>query len=464
MSNPSSTAAANVTIKTFSDEHANCTRLNELDLADVFMKMDIGNTEFWGSSSIPWMTCFIVYSVLFYGALLILFCICVCLLFYAAREAYSLLALMYLLTTYAFWSVLSYAHGILIIYSIADDSGSSDTALAAVTRNLETITSSCFLAIIIVTFFSHSHSTKVDSEKSDPNLHFVMKANSKKTDSNLHFPLRYAVLSTLVIYLMAILIVIMSTPVGRVRFATLIFVALIIFRLLMFITSVLIVIVGISFKLHSLRAKEQFCNKLLVIALPYLLLSCTYFLYILATVVNNNNGCMEDIQLHRTVWLVFNSLLRLCEVSFSIVYFIKAIKLVKETLTDDINGKPEKDSMSSSFVCEAQGSTRRSMFYGFSSDADKSAKPVGLGRNANHSDVEILVENYQSKNLLTTEAKHPSRIANLDVEILSQSASPSPATSTLYQSVDSDRFLDATNFSDNTKITSNTLDGKAIAM
>lgn len=461
MSNLSSTAATDSTVKTFSDEYTNCTGLRELDLADVYMKMDIGNTDFWGSMSVPWMTCFITYCVLFYGALLVLSSICVCLLFYAAREAYSLLTLMYLLTTYAFWSILSCAQGILIIYSIADNSESSDVALAAFTRNLETITSSCFLGIIIVTFFSHSHSMKVDSKKSDPNLHFLMKANSEKTE---HFPLRYAVFSTLVIYLMTILIAFLSTPVVRVRFALSIFVALIIFRLLIFITSVLIVIVGISFKLHSLKAKEQFYSKLLVITFSYLLLSCTHFLYTLATVVNNNNSCMEDIQLHRAVWLTLNSLLRLCEVSFSIVYFRKAVKLVKETLFDNINGKAERDSMSSSFVHQTQGCTR-SMFYGFSSDADKPAKPVGFGIHADYSDLEeqqIQVENYRTKRLLATETKHPSHISNSNVEILSQSTSLSPETSSLHRSVDSDRFLDAANFSDSTEMTSNLFDGKAM--
>ena len=32
----------------YSGIYTNCTPLNELDLADVFTRMDIGNTEFWG--------------------------------------------------------------------------------------------------------------------------------------------------------------------------------------------------------------------------------------------------------------------------------------------------------------------------------------------------------------------------------------------------------------------------------
>ena len=467
MSNLSSTAT-NITVKNFSDttddNYSNCTRLHELDLADVFIKMDIGNAEFWGSASIPWMACFIAYCVLFYGALLVLFCIYIGLLFYAAKQAYPLRTLMYLLTTYIFWSTSSCALGVLIIYSVANssdnestDNESTDRRLPTVTINLETITFSFFVGIIVVTFFSDAHSMKSDSEITDPQL---------------HFPLRYAVFSTVVIYLLAIIIVLLSIPAGNL--VTLIVIILIVFRSLMCITSILLLIVGILFKLHSLpKTKEQLCLLwkgniiLLIIVLTYFLLSCAYFLYTLATVVNSNNSCLEDIQLHRTIWLVFNALLRLCEVSFSIAQFVKAVRLVKKTINDD--GKSSKeDRLSSSLMCEAQGQrpTRRSMNYEFSSGADQSPKPVGLGKEICSSDSEGQQIQYPTK-------KHATGIKNLfhtpnsfDAEVKSQSTSLSPATSRLYRSVDSYQNLDPANLSDNTESLSNILDvtGKAIAI
>ena len=119
-------------------------------------------------------------------------------------------------------------------------------------------------------------------------------------------------------------------------------------------------------------------------------------------------------------------------------------------------------------MCEAQGQspTRRSINYGFSSDADQSSKPVGLGKEIYSSDLEGRQIQYPTK-------KHATGIKNLlhtpnsldAEEVKSQSTSLSPATSRLYRSVDSYQNLDAANLSDNTESLSNILDvtGKAIA-
>ena len=397
----------------------NCTVLNELDLENVFTKMDIGDEEFWGSRDTVWAACLVTYLVLFYAALLVLFCIYICLLRYTKKQAYPLRTLMYLLTTYIFWSSVSFVHGILIAYSIASDSEpQSDRTLAAITRSAETIASSSFVSVIIVTLFTDE-------------------------DSKLRFSLRYAFLSTLLIYLEAVAIVILSIPIGGSFM--LIFVVLIIFRSLMLITSVLALIVGILFK-HSITTKENLClfwkgSKLLVIALPYFLLSYTYFLYMLATVISNN-GCIEDIQLDRVVWLVLNSLLRMCEVSFSIAYFIKATMFVDKTLT----------------VAE-----RRNISYNFSVD-DKPEIPVGRNITCplDLGEEEAQTESYPTKKNLhhadVTEKEHPHGQFTLDAEMLSQSTSLSTVNTGMHHSVDSDRFLDATNVSDDL------LDGKTMCM
>ena len=391
------------------DDYAatNCTALNELDLKDVFTKMDIGKEEFWGSRNEGWTACLVTYLVLFYAALLVLFCIYTCLLCYAAKQAYLLRTLMYLLTTYIFWSSVSFVHGILIAYSIANDSEPSGRTLATVARISETIASSSFVSVIIVTLF-----TPTDSNE----------------NSKLRFSLRYAFLSTLLIYLEAIAIVILSIPIGGSFM--LIFVVLIIFRSLMLITSVLALIIGIFFK-HSIRTKEKNCllwkdNKLLVIVLPYFLLSYTYFLYTLATVISNND-CIENMQLDRVVWLVLNSLLRMCEVSFSIAYFIKAAMFVNKTLTGE-----------------------RSINFNFYGD-DKPEKPVGRSATCPSDLGEEEAQTDTKKNLQhadVTEKEHSHSHFTSDEEILPQSMSWSTDTTRLHQSVDSDRFLDTTNVSD----------------
>ena len=403
----------------------NCTGLNELDLEDVFTKMDVGNAEFWGSKNAVWTACLVTYLVLFYAALLVLFCIYIYLLCDAAKQAYPLRTLMYLLTTYIIWSSVSFVHGILIAYSIASDSEPNDRTLAAITRISETIASSSFVSVTIVTLFT-------------------------PTESNIRFSLRYALLSTLLIYLESIVIVVLSIPIGDSFMLT--FAVLIIFRSLMLITSVLTLIVGILFK-HSIKTKENFCllwkdSKLLVIALPYFLLSYTYFLYTLATIVSNNR-CIENIQLDRVVWLILNSLLRMCEVSFSVAYFIKATMFVNKMPTD---GEPKRNSKSS----------RRSITINFH-EHDTPAKPVG--RNITDlEEEEPRTESCPTKKSLqyAVEKEHPHFTSSLDVETLSQSMSLSTVTTRLHQSVDSDRFLDAANVSDDRETTANNLDGKAI--
>ena len=409
---------------TFTEE-SGCTSLNGLDLADTFTGMDIGNTEFWGTMSDFWRPCFIIYCWLFYAALLILFGSYVGLLCYTLKKAaYSLRTLVYLLTLYIIWSTFSLAHGFLMINSLASSS-SSDRGLAHATIVLDTITSASFVCIILVAFYS-------------------------SLDSKIHLTLRYALLSTSIIYIEAIIIVVLSIPVGIS--VTLIFVCLIVLKSLMFVTSMVLLFIVIFFKHNSLSAKELICllwkdNKiLLIIAFPYFLLLYTYFLYISITVISNND-CTENIQLQREGWLVFNSLLRICEVSLSTSYFIKARMFVRETcITDSISESDLKTQEPKRSVAD--------IFHIFS---ESQRRPVGRVReSANSSDLEDEEQKALSytKNLLcATEIKYPPHTTNLDVEIL---RSHSTVTDQL-QSVDSDRFLDTANFS-----STDTLNGKSM--
>ena len=193
----------------YSGIYTNCTPLNELDLADVFTRMDIGSTEFWGGVSEVWKSFFITYYIIFYAALLVLLFSCVYLLCRALKQAFSLRTLVYLLTTYICWLAFSAVCGILIINSVANG---SDEVSANVTRTLETITSSGFVSIVIISFFSHPV-------------------------SKLQFSLRYAFMCTVFIYVKAIILILLSLSEPVESFAT--FILLIIFRSLIFIASIL---------------------------------------------------------------------------------------------------------------------------------------------------------------------------------------------------------------------------------
>ena len=174
-----SLAVDNATAATADIYARSCTALNDMKLSDVFTQMDIGDNEFWGDVNMVWMGFFITHCVLFYATLLALICTCFCLLFHVEtqeyayslrtlcslrilyslrtlfllRTLYSLRTLMYILFNYIFWFISVSAHGILIIYSIADDSESTDRPLAAVIRSLETAASSFFVGIIVLSLF-----------------------------------------------------------------------------------------------------------------------------------------------------------------------------------------------------------------------------------------------------------------------------------------------------------------------
>ena len=221
------------------------------------------------------------------------------------QQSFPLRAILYFLTLYVFWFAFSFAHGILIINSIASG---SDKVVANATRTVETVTSSSFVNILIAAPFLH------------PN-------------SKCRFSLTYTVLSNLVIYIMAVVIIILSLSMVAGSTDTLI--ALIVCRSLLLIASIAVFIFAILYKNPlkttgplSLLWRER---KLLVIAFPYFLLSCSYFLYTLSTVVNNTS-CIENVELLRVVWLVLNCSLRIFEVIFLIVCFRKARNFINELM------------------------------------------------------------------------------------------------------------------------------------
>lgn len=382
------------------------TSCTAVDVTEVFTSMDIGNSEFWGSASTVWRAFFIVYCVFFYAPLLGLFCICFYFLCVTGKQAFSYRTPIYLLTLYIFWCTFSSAYGIMIINSIAN--GSSSKAVAIVTRVLETASSSSFANIMIVAFFSY--------RDPDPNSRNLI-------------PLKQVFFPTMIIYLEAFIIVMLSFISGH-RLVTLIFALLIASRSLMLITIILMLVIGIYSK-YSVRTKEQCCllwknSKSLVVIIPYFLLSYVYFLYPLGTVVESNN-CIDNVQLNRAVWLVLSFLLRLCEVSFSIAYFMKASNFAKEILNES---KLKKDLSSSHEVIEM----RRSVTFQFSYDPPPKARPIGDPYDS------YLEEAAQAHD----EDYHP-------IKKISSTVKASPSSSTItdrLQDISEGGDSDAVNFSD----------------
>jgi len=347
-------------------------------MIDVFARIDIGKTEFWGSLSVAWMICFIIYCILFYAALLSLLCGCIYLLFHALKDSFQLRILIYLLFLYVLWLSFSFVHSVLVINNIA--SAGSDKTMANIARTLEIIVSSNFVSIIIVaaTFLHQDDDSNDDSSK------------------RFRYPTTYCILSTILVSLMTMIIIITGL---FVPFESLVILAiLIVFRSLMFIASVLMTISSLFYK-HSFKTKELCCLlwrlryiKLLVTTFSYFLLSYSYFLYMLGTLASNND-CIENVQLHRAVWLVFNSLLRICEVSFSIglIYFVITRLFVKQIMTESKSKRNSflKDSnplQSLSFIPQKLQETKESI--AFPEDNIQSAKPVEENHTSDLEDLE----------------------------------------------------------------------------
>ena len=287
--NPTTT---NLTATLFDDVFSNCTPLSRVDLVDVFAKMDVGSTEFWGSASVVWMTFFIMYCILFYAALFGVFCYWAY-VYYRIKHLFSSIArfplsrLLCLQNLQIFWFASSFVHGILVINSVA--SGRDSEVVAVATRTIETVTSLSFVSIIIATpYFS------------------------------LCLSLTRIILSNLVIYFLTMAIIVISIVGGS---GTLI-VVMIVLRSLLFIASVAVIFVILlifyfknKFYIYIMMRQDRRLSIYILITFLYFLISYLYFLYTLSTVASNSN-CIEKVQLHRAVWLVLNFLLRICEVSF----------------------------------------------------------------------------------------------------------------------------------------------------
>ena len=277
-------------------------------------KMDVGSSEFWGSAGVVWMTFFIMYCILFYAALFGVF-------FYWGYSLYSFryrmkhrfilryysvrYRLLYLLTLQIFWFAFSFVHGILIINSVA--SGSDNTVVAVVIRTVETVTSFTFVNIIITA----------------PQVFFPW------------FSLIRIVLSNLIIYLLSMAILV--TSISLVGSSATFLVELIILRSLMFIASVILLVIYFKTQFFMRRRDK---GLYIILACLYFSISYSYFLYTLSMVVSNSD-CIENVQLHRAIWLVLNCLLRICEVSF----FILKIRVFITESKPSVSSNSKADSI-----------------------------------------------------------------------------------------------------------------------
>ena len=292
---PITTASENTTIQYYdgflqgSGVQPNCTELSTLDLMEVIARADIGNTELWGSMSEAWLACFIVYYVLFS----ILLVITVCSYAYFLRRLRSLVRTILIL--FALWSCFSFVHHVLLVNNVVNG---SSVQLANATRDLEIIASSSFMNFAIVIILS-----------SDPKSH----------SSQLQ---RYIIFFIIpVIYLIAGANIVVSFLAGSFALIT-----SIVLRLLLLFAYILSVNLDINY-IQCFKSKEwlyllwtQKSKKVSIY--PYLFISCAYFLYVLITIASSD-CCIEEIELHRVVWLVFNCLLKIYEFGFSMFYLIK---------------------------------------------------------------------------------------------------------------------------------------------
>ena len=287
-----------------------CTPLSTLDLMSVFTRMDIGNTEFWGNISVAWMACFIIYYILFSILLVIMACSIV----YSFKKLLRYFACILIL--FLVWSCFSCIHYTLLMNGIIHG---STTQLANTARALEIITSSSFMNFAIVAILS-----------SNPDSHSSW---------------RYKIFIIIPIYLITGVIITVSLVAESSSLT-----ALIVLRSLIFIVSIILVNLDIKYK-RCFKIKDHLYliwRQMKILIYLYFFISVTYFSYALITIASNSS-CIEDIELHRAAWLVFNCLLRICEVSFSIAYFVKIRTMIKTMSTVSKSKKDLTNWMKSHF-------------------------------------------------------------------------------------------------------------------
>ena len=441
-----------------------CTPLHRVDLMDMFAKMDVGSIEFWGSASLVWMMGFVTYCVLFYAALFGVF-------FYwgyvyhrikhlfSSRFLRS--RLLCLLTLQIFWFVFSFAHGILVINSVAS-SGADNGAVAVATRIVETITSLNFVSIIIATpFFS------------------------------LWLPLIRIVLFNLIIYLLTMAIIVISIVGGS---GTLI-VVMIVLRSLLFIASVAVIFVILlilHFKskicIYIVKRQERGLSLIyILIAILYFLISYSYFLYTLSIIANNSN-CLENVQLHRAVWLVLNFLLRICEVSF---FMLEATAFIITICTRTVSRNLKTNSTKCTHLHVNHDTSKVPNFGSYSRETKESTtyqiptksvtsaeEDIFDARDSEKRQIQQIeqVQNnskkiefeqlYHTPNVTATLDKRNCEVHTQNVEYTQSSQSMSCQSAIPNQLngvfVDPDRVSDAANITDNSDTLSNIHDGKAI--
>ena len=267
----------------------NCTELSRLDLMEVFARTDIGNTEIWGSMSEAWLACFIVY----YAVFSILLVITVCSYAYYLRRV-RFLDVWTILVLFTAWFSFSCVHHVLLMISIVNG---SSVQLANATRALEIIASSSFMNFAIVTILS-----------TDP----------KSYSSQLQRYVTFFIIP--IIYSIAGANIVVSFLAGSSAL-----IALLVLRLSLLVTNILSVNLDINYK-RCFKSKEWFywlwtqkLKKMLIY--PYFFISCAYFSYVL--IITSHNCCIDETELHRGVWLVFNALLKIYTFGFSMVYLVK---------------------------------------------------------------------------------------------------------------------------------------------
>ena len=270
-----------------------CTQLSGLDLVNVFTRMDIGNTDFWGSLSTAWVTSFIMYYVL----LTILLVCMVCSYSYFIRKGLRFsISRLIIIILFISWSCFSCVHNGLLMNSVVNG---SNMQLANTARGLEIIASTCFMNFAILAILS----------------------DSSPSQFRCIWP------SVIPVYLITGFTIIISLLAKGSALA-----ALILLRSLILIISVILVnLKGGCKKQGHATIKEHLClflKQKKTLILLYFFLSYGYFSYTSITVLSNSN-CIEDIQLHRAIWLVFNCLLRIFEVGFSLIYLIQTRNIFK---------------------------------------------------------------------------------------------------------------------------------------
>jgi len=275
---------------------SNCSTLVSLDLTDVFTRFSIGNKDYWGTISTPWLALYYIHFIIFFTLLLIINCWCGLILWEKRQSVRKHASFAYIVLTYCVWSFTGAVYYVLMTIGV---SSLASQQLTIITEIFELLSVASLMNGLLVTAVYQYYQ-----------LQFHVYQSIKK----------YVVCTIPSVLTVFIIIAILLSARGLTLILLLVLILMLILIGLVG-TSILVVMyvelwfrTKISQSLHGNSARKVLTRRIIVRALTYVylsLLTCDLTNSSLKVIIDMD--CIENAQGNRYLWLTEKSLLKIFE-------------------------------------------------------------------------------------------------------------------------------------------------------